>query len=361
MTPRRVLMTTDAVGGVWTYSLELARGLSDAGVEVMLVVVGPPPSETQRAEAIAVSGLILLVPGLSLEWQDRAGPLDLPARQRLLRLARAFEPDLIHCNGFREAAVGFQPPVVLTAHSCVATWWRACRGGEMPPEWSAYADGLRAGLAAASVVVAPSEAFLGDFAAAWGPSAHSRAIHNGLDIERGHATRRQPIVLAAGRLWDEAKNVAAIAAVAPELPWPVRLAGEGSPNGAGSVPPSGRLERDELLTAMGEAAIFVAPARYEPFGLAVLEAAQSGCALVLGDIPSLRELWGDAARFVPPSDPQALHGTLLELIADPTALGRAQAVARQRSRHFSRRRMVGRYLELYGEVLARGRVGNRAA
>ncbi len=31
------------------------------------------------------------------------------------------------------------------------------------------------------------------------------------------------------------------------------------------------------------------PARYEPFGLSVLEAALSGCALVLGDIPSLRE------------------------------------------------------------------------
>ena len=33
---------------------------------------------------------------------------------------------------------------------------------------------------------------------------------------------------------------------------------------------------------MGEAAIYVAPARYEPFGLAILEAAAGGCALVLG-------------------------------------------------------------------------------
>ncbi|MFL5334588.1 MAG: glycosyltransferase family 4 protein [Geminicoccaceae bacterium] len=361
MTPRRVLMTTDAVGGVWTYSLELARGLSDAGVEVMLVVIGPPPSQMQRADAIAVRGLILLVPGLPLEWQDRDGPLDLPARQRLQRLARAFEPDLIHCNGFREAAVGFEPPVVVTAHSCVGTWWRACRDAELPPEWSAYADGLRAGLAAASVVVAPSEAFLGDFATTWGPVARSRVIHNGLDIEADHPGRRRRIVLAAGRLWDEAKNVATIAAIAPELPWPVRLAGEASPHEAGSAPQSGRLERKDLLTAMAEAAIFAAPARYEPFGLAILEAAQSGCALVLGDIPSLRELWGDAARFVPPGDPRALHGALLELIADAAALGRAQAAARRRGRHFSRRRMVGCYLELYGDVLARGRIGDRAA
>ena len=39
-------------------------------------------------------------------------------------------------------------------------------------------------------------------------------------------------------------------------------------------------------------------ARYEPFGLAVLEAAQAGMRLVLSDIPSFRELWDGAATFV---------------------------------------------------------------
>ena len=39
-------------------------------------------------------------------------------------------------------------------------------------------------------------------------------------------------------------------------------------------------------------------ALYEPFGLAVLEAAQAGCALVLSDIPTFRELWDGAALFV---------------------------------------------------------------
>ena len=50
---------------------------------------------------------------------------------------------------------------------------------------------------------------------------------------------------------------------------------------------------------MGRAAIYALPARYEPFGLSILEAALSGCALVIGDIPSLREIWADAALFVP--------------------------------------------------------------
>ena len=54
------------------------------------------------------------------------------------------------------------------------------------------------------------------------------------------------------------------------------------------------------------ASIYALPARYEPFGLSALEAALSGCALVLGDIPSLREVWGDAALFVAPDDTDAL-------------------------------------------------------
>ncbi len=46
----KVLITTDAVGGVWSYSVDLAATLSARRVEVVLAVVGPPPSAGQRAE-----------------------------------------------------------------------------------------------------------------------------------------------------------------------------------------------------------------------------------------------------------------------------------------------------------------------
>ena len=112
---------------------------------------------------------------------------------------------------------------------------------------------------------------------------------------------------------------------------------------------------------MRGASIFAAPARYEPFGLAILEAAMCGCALVLGRIPSLVELWGDAARFVPPEDGEALRSALAELIADPMALERAQAAARRRAQIFSRRRMVDEYLGLYAELLGSAHVRGHAA
>src|SRR5439155_1168938 len=65
-----------------------------------------------------------------------------------------------------------------------------------------------------------------------------------------------------------------------------------------------------LRRLYAEASIYAWPARYEPFGLSVLEAALSGCALVLGDIPSLRELWEGAAWFVPADDDGALAAAI---------------------------------------------------
>lgn len=353
MTLRRLLMTVDAVGGVWTYALELARGLTSHGVELRLVVIGPPPDASQRAEARAIAGLSLVVADLALEWQDGAGPLEADARQRLQELEREFAPELVHCNGFREAATGFAAPVLVVAHSCVATWSRACRGQELPPIWAAYADGVRAGLAAADLVVAPTEAFREEFLTAWGPLPSAVVVRNGLDLEAPAGTARQPVILAAGRLWDEAKNVESLVRVAPWLSWPVLVAGE-SPQGGldGGVRHLGRLPRDELHRRMGAAAIFVAPARYEPFGLAILEAAASGCALVLGRVPSLIELWEGAARFVAPDDPSSLQEALCELTCDPAALARLQRAAVERAGTLDRRRMVEGYLAAYDSILA---------
>ena len=77
--------------------------------------------------------------------------------------------------------------------------------------------------------------------------------------------------------------------------------------------------------------VFVSPALYEPFGLAVLEAAQAGCALVLADIPTFRELWDGAALFVPPSDDRAIAATLSTITADTALRTRMAAAAERRA------------------------------
>jgi glycosyltransferase involved in cell wall biosynthesis len=114
----------------------------------------------------------------------------------------------------------------------------------------------------------------------------------------------------------------------------------------------GSLSRSELAAQLAQAAIYALPARYEPFGLSVLEAASSGCALVLGRIPSLLENWSDAACFVDPNDPGELARAIRELSTDAARRQRLSQRSRLRASAFSAARMAEEYLRLYTEVSA---------
>jgi glycogen(starch) synthase len=112
-----------------------------------------------------------------------------------------------------------------------------------------------------------------------------------------------------------------------------------------------------MADAFARAAIYCLPARYEPFGLSALEAALSGCALVLGDIPSLREVWGDeAAVYVPPNEHAALREALLGLIRHPAKRRERARLARARAERYSTERFASAYLDAYtGLATARDR------
>jgi glycosyltransferase involved in cell wall biosynthesis len=109
----------------------------------------------------------------------------------------------------------------------------------------------------------------------------------------------------------------------------------------------GRLDAARMAERYASASIYALPARYEPFGLSALEAAAAGCALVLGDIRSLREIWGDAALFVPPGDDAALAAALRRLIGDPVLRARCAARAQRRAGRFTATRMAKAYAALY--------------
>jgi glycosyltransferase involved in cell wall biosynthesis len=193
------------------------------------------------------------------------------------------------------------------------------------------------------------------------PLETARAIPNGRRPSRFRTEAKQPFVLAASRLWDEAKNVGALGNVAPRLPWPVYLAGEQrSPTGTWSPQQGcsllGRLSSEYLAHWYARASIFASPARYEPFGLSALEAALSGCALVLGDIPSSREVWGDSAVFVRPDDEDGLETALLELIDNPAKLAYFAYSSKQRAQEYTAARMAQEYVSAYHWAAARRNV-----
>ena len=224
------------------------------------------------------------------------------------------QPDFVHINGYANAAAGFAAPVVIVAHSCVPSWWRAVKGDLAGPEWDAYRARVRAGMEASACIVAPTAAHADAFVAEHG-LPQPLLIHNGRDAGRFAPGAKSRYAFAAGRFWDEAKNLSVLAEVA-RRGVRIRIAGEGA---EGCFEALGPLQPVEIAAEMASAAVFVAPPLYEPFGLAVLEAAHSGCALVLADILTLRELWDGVATFVDPRNPAAIADAVDGLLADPAA------------------------------------------
>jgi glycogen synthase len=355
--PGRVLMTADAVGGVWHYALELARGLAGTDVEVVLAVLGPAPAPEQALAAAAIDGLTLVHGGCALEWMPGADRDLSAAGAWLLDLEKAFAPDLIHLNGFAHATLPWGVPTLVVAHSCVLSWWRAVHNEDAPTDWASYRRGTRAGLHAADLVVAPTRAFLEQVQALYGPLRRTLCIWNGCAPFEDTATAKEPLIFAAGRVWDEGKNLQALAATAHRLAWPLAIAGAGAPpHGSGDDAPwLGPLSADAMRGWYARAGVFVLPARYEPFGLAALEAAMARCALVLGDVPTLRELWDGAALFVPPHDPDQLVSALNALAQHRELRSLLGDLARSRAEGYSAARMTARYLEAYAGLLAEPR------
>jgi glycogen synthase len=335
----RILIVADIVGGVRTFVSELARELAGTH-EVHLALIGPPSA----CPALPVASCE--VADLRLEWMtDSDADVTATAEWVAARCERV-RPDILHMNTY---APVLDPgvPVLLSAHSCVLTWWRAVHGHEAPREWAGYRRRVESALARAAVIVAPSRALARELEAVYGEHG-VRVIHPGRRVTPPSRARER-LVVTAGRLWDRAKNVALVAAAAPAIQARVVAIGAGD---AGGLEYTGELEEAGVLDWLARAEVFAEPARYEPFGLAALEAALCGCALVLGDIPSLREVWGEAAQYVPKDDPGALGATVNRLLADPVQRTCAARAASSRARRYGPRQTAQRYLEAYASVAA---------
>ncbi|MCG6112170.1 MAG: glycosyltransferase family 4 protein [Paracoccus sp.] len=346
----KILMTLDAVGGVWQHALDLAQGLRDRGVSVVLAGLGPWPDADQMAAAQAIA---------PMEWGD--APLDWLARSPhdltpvsawLDRVAARHGVDVLHLN-LPTQAVGLTCalPVLTVSHSCLATWFSAVCGTDVPIDLSWQRDLTAQGLRAADAVVAPSQAHADAVVRCYGPLPRLVVVPNTSRTPPLTGPRRDRVV-AVGRWWDCGKNGAVLDAAAALSDWPIQMIGALSgPNGAGLTPThaqqAGALSHQDTLSAIGRAGIFCAPSLYEPFGLAVLEAARAAVPLVLADIPTFRELWHDVALFFDPHDPQALADALNALARDPVMRAGLGPLAQGRAAGLNPDAQVDAMLRLY--------------
>lgn len=354
-----VLMTADAVGGVWQYALDLAESLRRHGVETTLAVLGPAPSVDQQATAEA-AGAKLILTGLPLDWTAEAREEVEEAGRAIARIAAQVKPNIVHLNSPALAASArFDAPVVAVCHSCVATWWQAVKGGALPEAFVWRTDMVGQGYAAADRLLAPTQAFAQATAQVYDLAEAPLVVRNGRRSPKPETrASTEPFVFTAGRLWDEGKNFAVIDRAAARLSVPVLAAGPlHGPNGARieahAVKALGRVSDTEIARHLSAKPVFVSAARYEPFGLAVLEAAQAGSPLILSDIETFRELWEGAAVFVPADDEEAIVAAVERLVQDAqdrADLGRA---ARRRADAYTVDVMSAGVLAAYRSVLAR--------
>lgn len=359
----RILMTTDTVGGVWTFAMQLSSELLARRCHVALVSVGSMPSHAQTTSIDALASrwgtqFRFAAARAPLEWMDENAEAYSAAAPLLLEVAREFRADLILSSQYCYGALPFDGPKIVVAHSDVLSWAKACRPHGLPP--SQWIDRYRAlvsnGLESADAVVAPTHWMLHALEEHFRIPGELHVIHNGRSISQPstHSFRRLQAV-AAGRLWDEGKNLRILSEV--EAPLPLLIAGD-----SGQAPPQfqgtttnpillGHLDENSLLSLFRQSSIYICPSKYEPFGLAPIEAALCGCAVIVNDIPPLREVWGDAALYF--QDAESLSRQLARLAGNQLALSLARKQACWRASQFTAWRMTEAYLELFRSVLSR--------
>lgn len=350
---KRVLMTTDAVGGVWNYTVELASGYVKRNIGVIIATMGPLPDYKKREQISGLKNVELFESSFKLEWMDNPWEDVEEAAEWLLEIEIIYHPDIIHLNGFVHGALPWNAPVIVAGHSCVCSWYEQVKKSKISADWHYYRKKVGEGLMGADFVVAPSRWMLERLNRYYGNLKCSKVIYNGRSAPGINIFEKENIIFSAGRIWDEGKNIEKLMLAAGKIDWPVFIAGDYGEKKLNfkNVNLLGPLSSESVFKWMSRASIFVMPSIYEPFGLSILEAALAHCALVLGNIDSLKEIWSDAAVYVNTDNPNAIKDAVDELIVDKKLLLKYANRAHQRALMFSSGCMIENYLDLYESLL----------
>ena len=351
----KVLMTTDTVGGVWTYCIELCRSLPQ--VEFHLFTSGDKMQEAQLKEVSELKNIRVYETEFKLEWMENPWNDIDNSGEYLLQLERKIKPNIIHLNSYSYASLPFKARKIVVAHSDVFTWWNAVQQ-EMPPaDYEEYFKRVYQGLQSADLVIAPSKAMAESVTDMYGISTSVKVIYNGRSKMLFEKAEKKQTIFSMGRLWDDAKNISLLLHAACNINYEIKIAGAVNFETDkllienDNVQYLGKLSPAEVIEQLSEAAVYVLPAKYEPFGLSVLEAAFSGCALVLGNISSLKEIWGHAALYIDTDDANDLAEIVNDLMNDAEKLLDYSNRAEMRANLYSTSIQAEAYLETYKHLI----------
>lgn len=113
---------------------------------------------------------------------------------------------------------------------------------------------------------------------------------------------------------------------------------------------TGRLFDEQVKALYMHAAALVFPSTYEGFGIPPLEAMSLDCPVIASDIPVVREVCADAARYFDPLDISAMTGAINDVLQNRIDSGALISAGRRRTQAFSWRRSAGELLRIVGEM-----------
>ncbi len=365
---RALLVHQPVDGGVGRHLTDLAQGLAERGLEIILC--GPAVPE----------GLSGSHPHAQLDLQRAVAPrADLQALAAFAEIVRRTRPDVIHAHSSKAGAVARlgrlchpRTPVVYTPHGYAFAGYFS-----RELERLAYREVERALACLASRVVCVCEAEA-RLARTVGPGDRVRVVHNGIepaapagpvDPRVAELAETGPVICAL-TLLRPGKGIETLIEAVPELLARQRraqvvIAGEG--------PDLDALRSRARLLGVAEAVhflgrtpdplgllrgghIFVHPSRAESFPYVILEAMSVGLAIVASDVGGVGEALkdGESGLLVAPGDPHALARALGDLIEDPGRSASLGAAARLRvERLFTRTHMIDGVIDAYEEAIGR--------
>jgi glycosyltransferase involved in cell wall biosynthesis len=340
----RILFTVDPNGAAWAFTSSLARAISLRGNEVVVASFGPEPSAERRQE-MEQDGVKLTVIAL-------AGPTTDPtfvagARHALEMLVEELGPSVVQIDRCVFGDLDLEVPKVLTV--AADRTLRVARGR----------GPARKGLLGADAVVSPTRALAEEISRRFEYRRPIAVIQPGAILGDAPVSvvpgkKRGSGVMFYGRTDEKADGFDVLLEASRRLgpEFPIRIAGEGNrPPLPEWVTDLGWLDANGRAAAFEKSEIVVLPSRDEPFGLLSAEAARTGCALLLSDVPTHHELWNGAATFVKPDDPAALAEALRSLVGDTRKREECSRMCRARAlAGFGADRMVDEHLDVYRRI-----------
>jgi glycosyltransferase involved in cell wall biosynthesis len=337
------------LGGSESSTRELLRALARVGTldyRVLLPPVAPDASEGLPAEVVAEYRRARSIPE-RLAAMGLAAARPGPLRKHLAAAGAVHYPLTIRI-----------PPVAapsaITLHDVQhLDLPHLFSRGERTFRSVAYHRSARA----ARVVIVPS-AFVRDRAVELlSLDANKiRVVQHGIDHERFSpgAEPREPFLLYPARPWPHKNHARLYDAFArlrrnrPELRLVLTGGGHGSDFPEG-VEARGNVSLDGLVSLYRRAAALVFPSLYEGFGLPPLEAMACGCPVACSVAASLPEVCGDAARYFPPDDPEAMAAAVEDVLGDQVGWS-AKGIAH--AADFTWDRSAAAHEDVYRELLA---------